>query len=84
MWNSVYLTNSDILRYVLEVDIENVSNKEILHQSAIIDTINNDSSYSNKCTRIVFNFIIEQLSKNNPTLTQNVTLESIRNTYSTF
>jgi surface protein len=81
---TIYLANSEILRYVLEIDVENASNKEILHQSTFIDTILGDmSSYGNsKYAGIFFDHIMNQLAKNNPSVTQTVSLEPIRKSYS--
>lgn len=83
---TICLANIEILRYVLEVDIDNVSNKEILHQSACIDTMLGDmDSYSNsKYTGMFFDYIMNQLSKNNPIISQTASLEPIRKSYSAF
>jgi surface protein len=83
---TICLANRDILRYVLEVDIENISNKEILHQSACIDSMlgDMDSYSSNKYSGMFFDYIMNQLTKNNPSVTQSLTLEPIRKSYSAF
>lgn len=81
---TICLANIEILRYVLEVDIDNVSNKEILHQSAYIVTMLGDmDSYSNsKYSGMFFDYIMNQLSENNPIISQTVSLEPIRKSYS--
>lgn len=83
---TICLANIEILRYVLEVDIDNVSNKEILHQSACIDSMLGDmNSYSsNKYSGMFFDYIMNQLAKNNPSVTQTLTLEPILKSYSVF
>ena len=83
---TIYLANDEILKYVLEVDIDNVSNKEILHQSSCIDSMLGDmDSYGNsKYSGIFFDYIMNQLAKNNPSVTQTLTLEPILKSYSAF
>lgn len=83
---TICLTNIEILRYVLEIDIDNVSNKEILHQSACIDSMLGDmDSYGNsKYSGMFFDYIMNQLAKNNPSVTQTLTLEPILKSYSAF
>jgi surface protein len=83
---TICLTNNEILRYVLEVDIDNISNKEILHQSACIDSMLGeiDSYGNNKYSGMFFDYILNQLAKNNPSVTQSLTLEPILKSYSAF